>query len=164
MPIQTVKLSDEILAKLGATPLEVEAKLAALLAENADASAKLTASQNAANAQTVTASTKFEERLSGVEESILKLTPLLNFDADKVVASAKAEASRLVAAALAKTGGAPIAAAAPPVAANPPAKDFKALVNEKIAAGKSKSAAFNEAFNEAPALYVAWKESGAGSL
>ena len=123
MAFQTLKLSDELLAKIGATPADFADKLAALLATSeADKAALSAAAKN--ETATVTASAELLTRLSNVEANVAALKSAPAFDRAALLAEAEAKASAAASAILAKSGGAPLPTST--VAANDPAANLEA--------------------------------------
>ena len=117
MPTETflpVKLSESLLARLGANAVDAGDKIAALLAEVESGKVKLQ------EADTKLAAVKadngaFEARLADVEN---KLAALAKFDEAAILAKceekAEAKASATASAILAKSGGAPLPAVSAP--------------------------------------------------
>lgn len=169
MAFQTIKLSDELLAKLGATPADFADKLTALLASSDADKAALSQAQASATA-TATASAELLTRLAAVEANVAALQKAPGLDREEIIKAAEAKASATASAILAKGGGAPLptaSTAANDAAANGATDEvaqFRALLKAKQDAGKSKAAALAEAVKEKPALYAAYRAAGFGQL
>lgn len=142
--ILTLKLPESVLAELGATPADFQAKLTAFLADAKADKARLSQAQETA---TVTASANADiiTRLAAVEANVAALQKAPAFDRAALLSEAKADASNLFTAMLAKTGGAPIAAAS--VAANDDANNGSTPADPKArwAADKKLQAEFSTA-------------------
>lgn len=109
----TAKIPQALADKLGANGSNFAEKLTAFLAESDTKLAE------AAKAATVTASAgdALAARLDSLEAQFASLKAAPAVDREDVLKAAKLEASQLVAAAIAKTGGTPLAAATEPAAA-----------------------------------------------
>lgn len=164
MDFQTIKLSDELLAKLGATPADFANKLTALLASSEADKAALSAAKNENETATATANAELLTRLSTIEANVAALQKAPAFDKAALLAEAEAKASATASAILAKSGGAPINPNPPAPEADGKPAQFAALVKSKTDGGKTKAIALTEAVKEAPDLYAAWREAGFGSL
>lgn len=109
----TAKIPQALADKLGANGSNFADKLSAFLAEN---DTKLADAAKAAT-ETATAGVDLAARLESLETQFASMKAAPSVDREDVLKAAKLEASQLVAAAIAKTGGTPLAAASEPAAA-----------------------------------------------
>lgn len=156
----TVKLPESVLAELGATPADFQAKLAAFIADARTAKAEATKAQSDAAAHQADAA-DFSARLAAIESSVKALQAAPALDRAALLSDAKAEASNIFTAMLAKTGGAPLPATEP---ANGDANNGSAPAEPKArwAADKKLQAEFSTP--ESYAAYLKAEERGAFSL
>lgn len=161
MAFQTLKLSDELLAKLGATPADFADKLTALLATSeADKAALSAAAKN--QTETVTANAELLARLSTIEANVAALQKAPAFDRAALLAEAEAKASATASAILAKSGGAPLTA--PTVAANDPAANGTAAADADPAKRYAADAKLQSEFPSAESYAAYCKLDAAGRV
>lgn len=112
---QTLKLSDALMAELGATTADFSDKLTALLASSRESKVNVIAAQAAAT-ETASAGVELADRLAALESRFVAMESS-KLDSDNILAAAKEaakmEASATASAILAKSGGVPISASLP---------------------------------------------------
>jgi hypothetical protein len=158
-----VKMTDDLIATLGATdPKDCAVKISALIKDHET----LTKSMSE---QT----TNFEARIKAIEDGLLTLQTSLPGNISGAVTSGMtawatsdagkrligAEASRITAEALAAVGTTP-AKPTPAPTEEPKAKSFAELVQDNMAAGKSKMEAITAAMTAHPKAYAEYLKTG----